>query len=142
MTLKEFKEKEIPTLEFEICKPHHVLVQCFYSKSNLASKLIGIEKQATEIKNAFKVIKVREDSTFKLGDVVSVNDSFVDKPIVSYKPAVGNDPNGEARPVFGSYLQGMMPFAFYCHKLEEVDEPLELTFLIPEDLISVKHTIN
>ena len=53
-----------------------------------------------------------------------------------------HDPNKEARPVFGSYLQGMMPFAFYCHKLEETDKPLELTFLIPEDLVTVKHNIN
>lgn len=142
MTVKEFKEQSIPDFNFSIEKENHVLVQCFFSKSELASQLIGIEKQATEIKNAFKVLKTTELSKFEPGDIVSVNDSFVDRPIVSYKHPEGNDPNKEARPVFGSYLQGMMPFAFYCHKLEEVDKPMELTFLIPEDLVTVKHQIN
>lgn len=142
MTIKEFKEKSIPELDFEIQKEKHLLVQCFFHKSELASQLIGIEKQATEIKNAFKVLKTGANSTFQVADIVSVADNFVDRPIVSYKHPEGNDPNKEARPVFGSYLQGMMPFAFYCHKLEETDKPLELTFLIPEDLVTVKHNIN
>lgn len=141
MTVKEFKEQSIPELNFEIQKENHLLVQCFFNKSELASQLIGIEKQATEIKNAFKVLKTSNVSKFTPGDIVSVNDSFVDRPIVSYKHPEGNDPNKEARPVFGSYLQGMLPFAFYCHKLEEPETPIELTFLIPEDVITVKHII-
>ena len=58
MTIKEFKDKSIPELDFEIQKEKHLLVQCFFHKSELASQLIGIEKQATEIKNAFKVFEI------------------------------------------------------------------------------------
>jgi hypothetical protein len=141
MNVKEFKQKSIPEFNFNIKKEKHVLVQCFFSKSELASKLIGIEKQATEIKNAFKVLQTGPNSSYSVRDIVSVPDNLVDRPIVSYKHPEGNNPNGEARPVFGSYLQGMMPFSFYCHKLEETEEALELTFLIPEDVITVKHNI-
>lgn len=141
MNVKEFKEKSIPDFNFNIEKEKHVLVQCFASRSELASQLIGIEKQATEIKNAFKVLQTGANSAYSVGDIVSVPDSFVDRPIVSYKHPEGNNPNGEARPVFGSYLQGMMPFSFYCHKIEDNEEPLELTFLIPEDIITVKHKL-
>lgn len=142
MTIKEFQQQPIPEFDFEIQKEGHVLVQCYAKKSALASQLVGMDQhKATEIKNAFKVLKSANNSSFQPGDIVSVADSFVDRPIVSYKPPVGNDPNGDARPVFGSYLQGMMPFAFYCHKLEEPETPIELTFLIPEDVITVKHII-
>jgi hypothetical protein len=141
MTIKEFKEKSIPEFEFEIKKEKHILIQCYANKSELASKLIGIEKQATEIKNAFKVLKAGPNSEYVVGDMISVPDNFVDRPIVSYKHPEGNDPNKEARPVFGSYLQGMMPFSFYCHKLEEPETALELTFLIPEDIVTIKHNL-
>jgi len=66
MTIKEFKDKSIPELDFEIQKEKHLLVQCFFHKSELASQLIGIEKQATEIKNAFKVLKTGANSTFNV----------------------------------------------------------------------------
>ena len=141
MNVKEFKEKSIPDFNFNIEKEKHVLIQCYAYRSELASKLIGIEKQATEIKNAFKVLQTGVNSTYSAGDIVSVPDHFVDRPIVSYKHPEGNDPSKEARPVFGSYLQGMMPFSFYCHKIEENTDPLELTFLIPEDIITVKHKL-
>jgi hypothetical protein len=141
MTVKEFKEEVIPQFDYEITKEKHLLVQCYAKKSTLSKVLVGIEKQATEIKNAFKILKAGPNATFQVGDIVSVGDNFVDRPIVSYKHPEGNDPNKDARPVFGSYLQGMLPFAFYCHKIEEPETPLELTFLIPEDLITIKHTI-
>jgi hypothetical protein len=142
MTIKEFKDQPIPEFGFEITRENHILVQCYAKRSALASQLVGMENhKTTEIKNAFKVLMSNGSKTFKVGDIVSVGDNMVDKPIVSYKPPVGGDPNGEARPVFGSYLQGMMPFTFYCHKLEEPENPLELTFLIPEDLVTVTHNI-
>jgi hypothetical protein len=139
MTVKQFKEQEIPQFDYEIKKEKHLLVQCYAKKSELALQLVGVEKQATEIKNAFKVLKAGPNASYAPGDIVSVSDSFVDRPIVNYKHPEGNDPNKEARPVFGSYLQGMLPFAFYCHKIDEPEKPLELTFLIPEDLITIKH---
>jgi|LakMenEpi03Aug12_release.lakeMendotaPanAssembly.Ray.scaffolds.fasta_scaffold06724_25 hypothetical protein len=143
MTIKEFKNQPIPDFNFKIERENHILVQCFAKRSELASQLVGMEQhKTTEIKNAFKVLMADGSNKYVPGDIVSLGDNMVDKPIVSYKPPVGGDPNGEARPVFGSYLQGLMPFAFYCHKLEETDKPLELTFLIPEDLITVKHILN
>lgn len=142
MTIKEFKEQPIPEFNFVIERESHLLVQCYAKRSELASQLVGMEKhKTTEIKNAFKVLKTGPNTPFKEGDIVSIPDNMVDKPIVSYKPPVGGDPNGEARPVFGSYLQGLMPFAFYCHKLEETENPLELTFLIPDDIVTVTHNI-
>jgi hypothetical protein len=141
MSIKEFKEKEIPSFDFEIQKEKHILVQCYANRSELSKILIGVEKQGIEIKNAFKVLKTGANSLYKQGDIVSVGDNFVDRPIVSYKHPEGNDPNKEARPVYGSTLQGMFPFAFYCHKLEEPETPLELTFLVPEDIITIKHNI-
>lgn len=143
MTIKDFKEKEIPTLDFEIKKEGHLLIQCYSYNPNKSSSLIldGVEKSLTEIKNAFKVLKKGTNCKFEVGDIVSIADSFVDRPITGYKPPVGNDPNGEQRPIYGHILQGMFPFSFYCHKLEVEEEPLELTFLIPEDLITIKHNI-
>lgn len=142
MTIKEFKEQPIPDFGFEIKRENHILVQCYAKRSALASQLVGMDnRKTTEIKNAFKVLMANSSKTFKEGDIISVGDNMVDKPIVSYKAPVGGDPDGEARPVFGSYLQGMMPFAFFCHKLEDADDALELTFLIPEDLVTIKHNI-
>jgi hypothetical protein len=143
MTIKEFKDQEIPNFGFEIKRENHILVQCYAKRSELASQLVGMENHRnTEIKNAFKVLMANGSKNFTEGDIISIGDNLVDKPIVSYKPPVGGDPNGDARPVYGFYLQGLMPFTFYCHKLEETENPLELTFLIPEDLITVKHIID
>jgi hypothetical protein len=142
MTIKEFKEQPIPDFGFEIKRENHILVQCYAKRSALASQLVGMDsRKTTEIKNAFKVLMANGSKTFKEGDIISIADSMVDKPIVSYKAPVGGDLDGEARPVFGSYLQGLMPFAFFCNKLEDADDALELTFLIPEDLVTVKHSI-
>jgi hypothetical protein len=141
MTVKEFKEEAIPQFDYEITKDKYLLVQCYANKSTLSKVLVGIEKQSTEIKNAFKILKVGPNASYQVGDIVSVGDNFVDRPIVSYKYPEGNDPNKSARPVYGDILQGMFPFAFYCHKIEEPKTPMELTFLIPEDLVTIKHSI-
>jgi hypothetical protein len=139
MTVKEFKEKDLPKFDYELYNEDKVLVQIYLDKKEIASKLIGVDKAASEIKNLFKVLKVHKNfEDLKEGDVVSLEDSYIEPPIVSWKNPEGNDPNKEARPVYGTALQNLMTFSFDTIKTGD-EERLELVFLIPHQLITVKH---
>lgn len=141
MKIKEFKEKEIPKFKFDITVPGHVLVQVFYTEASKTGIILtdNVKSNLTEIKNVFKVLTDTEN--YKSGDIVSVADHLVDRPIVSWKNPEGNDPEKAARPVYGVPLTNMQSYVFDCNKTMEEDYDISLVFLIPEQFITVKHHV-
>jgi hypothetical protein len=130
MTVKEFKEKDLPKFDYELYNEDKILVQIYLDKKEIASKILGVDKAASEIKNLFKVLKVHKNfKALKEGDIVSLEDSYIEPPIVSWKNPEGNDPGKTARPVYGDALQNLITFSFDTIKTGD-EERLELVFLI------------
>lgn len=139
MNVKEFKEKELPKLDYELYHTDKILVQVYMDKKEIASQILGVDKAATEIKNLFRVLKTPKGfEKLSEGDLVSLDDTYIDRPIVNWKNPEGNDPSKEARPVYGAIMQNLMPYVFETNKTGD-NEAVEMVFLIPDVLVTVKH---
>ena len=134
MTIKQFRDKPIPKFDFEIMKDNHVLVQVYFHESEI---ITPDKSMPTEIKNIFRVLL--DEGEYKVGDIVSLEDSLVEPPITNWKNPEGNDPNKQARPVYGPPLSNLQTFSFDCDKTGE-GERLRLTFLVPKEFIVIKHS--
>ena len=141
MTIKQFKEKEIPKFKFNIKAPGQVLVQVYFTKPDSKTIILAedTKNKHTEIRNVFRVLI--DSDNYKAGAIVSLSDSLVEPPIVEYRPAVGNDPSAPARPVYGVAMANLQPYTFDCNKTMEDDYKTSLVFLIPEQFITIEHTI-